>query len=162
MVIVSNSQFLSTSSIRFQTSAAGSTSFRFRSKKSALLCWTFLFGVKCSRSNVYELFNGSELDSLSLSLSISLSNHSGHFNDSTLSNGAQKYVFHLFLIDHANVAASPYCLSLSIGPGLLSSLCIDKLPPPHVCIDVVLLFSCWDAEVLGTSSFVGSVQRIVW
>ena len=37
-VIVSNSQFFSTSRIRFHTSAADSPSSPFRSKKSALLC----------------------------------------------------------------------------------------------------------------------------
>ena len=65
-VIVSNSQFFSTSSIRFHTPVADSPSSRLRSKKSAVLCWTFLSGVKCSRNNVYNLYNGSELGSLSL------------------------------------------------------------------------------------------------
>ena len=65
-VIVSNSQFLSTSSVRFQALVADSPSSRFRSKKSALLCWTFHSGV---RNSVFNLCNGSELGSLSLSLS---------------------------------------------------------------------------------------------
>ena len=47
VVIVSNSQFSSTSRIRFHTSAADSPSSLFRSKKSALLCCKFLSGVKC-------------------------------------------------------------------------------------------------------------------
>ena len=60
--------FFSTSSIRFHTSTADSPSSCLRSKKSALLCWTFLSGVKCSLNNVYSLYNGSELGSLSLTV----------------------------------------------------------------------------------------------
>ena len=67
-VIVSNSQFFSTSIIRFHASAADSPCSLFRSKKSALLCCTFLSGVKCKRNSVYSLCNGSELGSLSLTV----------------------------------------------------------------------------------------------
>ena len=67
-VIASNSQFFSTSKIRFHTSAADSPFPLFRSKKSALLCCTFLSGVKCSRNSVYSLCNGSELGYLSLTV----------------------------------------------------------------------------------------------
>ena len=55
----------SSSMIHFQTSAADSPSSRFRSKKSALLCKTFLSGVNCSQNSVYSLYNRSELGSLS-------------------------------------------------------------------------------------------------
>ena len=67
-IIAPNSQFFSTSKICFHTSAADSPFPLFRSKKSALLCLTFLSGVKCSRNNVYRLYNGSELGFLSLTV----------------------------------------------------------------------------------------------
>ena len=67
-VIVSNSQFFSTSNILFHTSAAVSFISLFRSKKSARLCWTFLSGVKCKRNSVYSLCNGKMLGSRSLTV----------------------------------------------------------------------------------------------
>ena len=67
-VIVSNSQFFSTSSILFQTSAAVSFLSLFKSKKSDRLCWTFLSGVKCKRNRVYSLCRGKMLGSRSLTV----------------------------------------------------------------------------------------------
>ena len=67
-VIASNSQIFSTFRIHFHTSADDSPFPLFRSKKSALLCCTFLSGVTCSRNSVYSLCNGSELGSFSLTV----------------------------------------------------------------------------------------------
>ena len=67
-VNVSNSQFFSTSSILFQTSAAVSFVSLFKSKKSARLCWTFLSGVKCKRNSVYSLCSGKMLGLRSLTV----------------------------------------------------------------------------------------------
>ena len=67
-VIVSNSQFFSTSSILFHTSAAVSFASLFKSKKSARLCWTFVSGVKCKRNRVYSLCSGKVLGSRSLTI----------------------------------------------------------------------------------------------
>ena len=44
----------------FQTSATDSLSSRFRFKKSAVLCCTFLLGVNCWQNNTYSWFTGSE------------------------------------------------------------------------------------------------------
>ena len=96
-----------------------------------------------------------------VSSNLSLSNCFGHFCDSTLSNCPQQYVFYLFLFDHGIVAVSVYCLSESISPGPLSSLCIVQTSATTCFIGVVLPFQCWDGEFLGTCPFIGSVQRIV-
>ena len=44
----------------FQTSATDSLSSRFRFKKSAVLCCTFLLGVNCWQNNTYSWCTGSE------------------------------------------------------------------------------------------------------
>ena len=66
-VIVSKSQFFSSSSVLYHTSAAVSF-ISFKSKKSARLSWTFLSGVKCKQNRVYSLCSGGMLGSRSLTV----------------------------------------------------------------------------------------------
>ena len=121
-VLVPNSQIFSTSRIRFQTSAADSPSSRLSSKKSALLCGTFLSCVKCSRDNVYILHNGSELGSLSLTvLVISVLGFCPIADRNISFISASK-----FLIDHGIVAVFLCCSSYLIDLDPLSSLHIVR------------------------------------
>ena len=67
-VLVSILQLFSLSKVLFHTSAAVPFVSLFKSKKSALLCCTFLSGVKCSLNKVYSLSNGNALGCRSLTV----------------------------------------------------------------------------------------------
>ena len=130
-VIVSNSQFFLTSKVPLRIFAALSLVSLFKSKKSALLCCTFLSGVKCSRNKAHYLCNGKALGSRSLTvlvISVSPLFPIAHRNVSLISCSWLRYSdrtsFEFVMIDKS--------ISFVIFHVM------DKLPPPKVCAGTVM------------------------
>ena len=135
-VIVSNSQFFSTSRILFHTSTAVSFVSFFRSKKSARLRGTFLSGLKYSQNKVYNLYNGRALGSRFLTvfvISVSALCPIAHRNVSFISSSSWSRKcgsasFELAIVDKLiSFVNLMYCTNLRHQRFALELSCSSKL-----------------------------------
>ena len=135
-VIVSNSQFFSTSQMLFHMSAAISFVSLFRSKKSAGLCCTFLSGVKCKQKKLYSLCSGRALSSRSLTVFVisaialcPIAHRNVSFiSSSSCSRNCGSTSFELAMIDKSiSFVISMYCANFRHQRFALELSCFSRL-----------------------------------